>query len=157
MSATQALVRTTTTLPNGNGHDAPQASSRTTSPEASPAALTDELVNDILKGRGLRGWWRLVRVARVLGLFTLYLYLDTYEVRAGFNRRMSERRLDASSKGLLARADARCRDWLRVAREGLIRALRFVVFRGQEGSSGKAVSGSPLIPPAEAPRRIGDH
>ena len=139
MSATQALVRTTTTLPNGNGHDAPQASSRTTSPEASPTALTDELVNDILKGRGLRGWWRLARVARVLGLFTLYLYLDTYDVRADFIRRMSERRLEeARTEGVLARVKAHYLNWLRLGRDSFIRALRLFIFRGVEGSTGKA-------------------
>jgi predicted unusual protein kinase regulating ubiquinone biosynthesis (AarF/ABC1/UbiB family) len=142
MSVSQALVRTTAALPNGTGNgngNGAHKSASANQPDTTAPALTDELVNKILQGRGLRGWWRLVRVARVLGLFTLYLYLDTYEVRAGFNRRMSERRLEeAGSKGLLAQAQARFRDWLRIAREASIRTLRFVVFRGQEGSSGKA-------------------
>src|SRR5882724_5691655 len=56
--------------------------------------LTDEIVADILRGRGLRGWWRLAQVARVLGLFTLYLFLDTYDIRATFNRRMAGRLRD---------------------------------------------------------------
>ncbi len=60
-----------------------------TSPRPEP--LNDEMVAAILKGRGLRGWWHAARVARVLGLFTLYIFLDTYDIRAGFNRRMIER------------------------------------------------------------------
>src|SRR5689334_3052975 len=49
--------------------------------------LTEELVDQLLSGRGLHGWLRAARVARVLGLFSLYLFLDTYDVRADFNRR----------------------------------------------------------------------
>src|ERR1041384_3854592 len=49
--------------------------------------LTEQLVDHLLSGRGLRGWLRAARVARVLGLFSLYLFLDTYDVRADFNRR----------------------------------------------------------------------
>ena len=69
-----------------------------------PQPLTDELVAEILKGRGLRGWLRLARVARVLGLFTLYLFLDTYDIRADFNRRMVERlRDETKADDLIAR------------------------------------------------------
>src|SRR6185503_5309483 len=110
MSVSQALVRTTAALPNGNGNgngNGAHKSSSANPTDSTAPALTDELVNKILQGRGLRGWWRLARVARVLGLFTLYLYLDTYEVRAGFNRRMSARWLEeARTKGFLARARA---------------------------------------------------
>jgi predicted unusual protein kinase regulating ubiquinone biosynthesis (AarF/ABC1/UbiB family) len=106
--------------------------------EKAPPPLTDELVAQTLHGRGLRGWLRLARVARVLGLFTLYLYLDTYDVRADFNRRMAERRRDdAKSKGWLARASAGWRNFIFLAGDKLIRLLRFVVFRGDEGSSNK--------------------
>src|SRR6185312_11450105 len=79
-----------------------------------PPPLTDELVAQILHGRGLRGWLRLARVARVLGLFSLYLFLDTYDVRAGW------------------------RNFVFLAGDKLIRLLRFVGFRGEEGSSYKA-------------------
>ena len=104
-----------------------------------PRPLTDELVAEILKGRGLRGWLRLARVARVLGLFTLYLFLDTYDVRADFNRRMVERwREDAKSKGLVAQAKAQMRSLLFLACDKLIRLMRLLVFRGYEGSNNKA-------------------
>src|SRR6267142_1306300 len=61
-------------------------------PNPAPAPLSDELVNAILKGRGLRGWLRAANIGRVLGLLSLYLFLDTYDVRANFNRRAAERR-----------------------------------------------------------------
>ena len=69
-----------------------QGSSWTANTAAGPAPLTDATVAAILKGRGIRGWLRLCRVARVLGLFTLYLFLDTYDIRATFNQRMAARR-----------------------------------------------------------------
>ncbi|MCA1607595.1 MAG: hypothetical protein LC775_19495, partial [Acidobacteria bacterium] len=69
-SSSQAAIR-----PNGNG--ASSGSARTASPVP---PLSDEMVNDILKGRGLRGWLRVARVSRVLGLFTLYIFLDTYHI-----------------------------------------------------------------------------
>src|SRR5215211_8683281 len=56
-------------------------------PTAQVPPLTEELVDQLLAGRGFRGWLRAARVARVLGLFSLYLFLDTYDVRADFNRR----------------------------------------------------------------------
>src|SRR5258705_12615861 len=59
-------------------------------PNATPI-LTDEFVNDILRGRGLRGWLRAAKVAKVLGLLSLYLFLDTYDIRANFNRRLAEK------------------------------------------------------------------
>src|SRR5215204_6371684 len=83
MTTNQALVKRT--QPNGNGlklaEPAPQRHTREVRP------LTDELVDELLAGRGFRGWLRAAQVARVLGLFSLYLFLDTYDVRADFNRR----------------------------------------------------------------------
>ena len=103
-----------------------------------PEPLTDEMVGQILKGRGLRGWWRLARVARVLGLFTLYLFLDTYDIRAHFNRRMAERlHEETKAKGLTARLKARYHEFLRVAFDKLIRMTRLIVFRGDQGSDKK--------------------
>jgi len=140
MTQSQALVHSSSS-PAKNG-DALAALPAKVSPAAEKGQppLTDELVAQILHGRGLRGWLRLERVARVLGLFTLYLYLDTYDVRADFNRRMAEhRRDDAKSKGWLVRAKAGWRNFIFLAGDKLIRALRFVVFRGDEGSSNKTV------------------
>jgi len=100
--------------------------------------LTDELVAEILKGRGLRGWLRLARVARVLGLFTLYLFLDTYDIRADFNRRMVERlHQETTPNDLSARVRSRFRYFFHFTFDRFIRLLRLIVFRGQDGSDSK--------------------
>jgi len=101
--------------------------------------LTDELVAEILKGRGLRGWLRLARVARVLGLFTLYLFLDTYDIRADFNRRMVERlHQETTPKNLITRVRSHLRFFFHFALDRFIRLLRLIVFRGHDGSDSKA-------------------
>jgi predicted unusual protein kinase regulating ubiquinone biosynthesis (AarF/ABC1/UbiB family) len=99
--------------------------------------LSDEMVAEILKGRGLRGWLRLARVARVLGLFTLYLFLDTYDIRADFNRRMAERLHEETPNNLTARLKTRTRSFLSFVFDKSVRLLRLIVFRGHEGSSNK--------------------
>jgi predicted unusual protein kinase regulating ubiquinone biosynthesis (AarF/ABC1/UbiB family) len=96
------------------------------------------MVNAILAGRGLRGWLRAARVARVLGLFTLYIFLDTYDIRAEFDRRMAARlREETLLQGRAARLKMRCRNFLRFTFDKLIRLVRVVVFRGREGSNKK--------------------
>lgn len=106
--------------------------------ETGPPPLTDELVAELLKGRGLRGWLRLARVSRVLGLFTLYLFLDTYDVRAQFNERMSQRRRDeVTTSDFVARMKLRWAALWRVGLDKLIRVTRLIVFRGHEGSENK--------------------
>ena len=113
-------------------------------PEGTPgsqvtAPLTDELVDEILAGRGLRGWLRALRVAKVLGLFTLYLFLDTYDIRAGFNQRMEARRRDGNApQEWLASLKARARAFALVCFDKAIRLLRLIMFRGREGSANKA-------------------
>src|SRR6266550_582603 len=96
MATNQALIRSSDIPGNGNGvavsSDVPRKNL------AEVPALTDEVVKEILAGHGLRGWLRAARVARVLGLFSLYLFLDTYDIRAGFNRRMEARKRDAISQ-----------------------------------------------------------
>ena len=100
--------------------------------------LTEELVNEVLAGRGVRGWMRAARVARVLGLFSLYLFLDTYDVRADFNRRAVTRLRDlARDNGRLARLKAWTWAQLYAAFDLFIRGLRYVIFRGAEGSARK--------------------
>ncbi|HUS10257.1 MAG TPA: AarF/ABC1/UbiB kinase family protein [Pyrinomonadaceae bacterium] len=142
MSRTQALIPATSpAAQNGNSLANKVGMSSAGAANSSPGQrpLTDELVAEILQGRGLRGWLRLARVARVLGLFTLYLFLDTYDVRADFNRRMVERwREDAKSKGLVAQAKAQMRNSLFIVCDRLIRLMRLLVFRGYEGSNNKA-------------------
>ncbi len=136
MSSTQALVRGTTSSPNGSG--SVMHSSASPAPGAF-VPLTDDLVAEILAGRGVRGWLRAVRVAKVLGLFTLYLFLDTYDVRADFNRRMERRKRDANSlESWAARLKARSRGFVLASLDKTIRLLRLIMFRGREGSENKA-------------------
>ncbi|MFL6281569.1 MAG: ABC1 kinase family protein [Pyrinomonadaceae bacterium] len=89
--------------------------------------------------RGLAGWWRLAQVARVLGTMSLYLFLNDYEIRAAFNQRIAERKLaEAHALGRSAYFKARARDlFLRRALDRLIRLVRFVVYRGAEGTDAK--------------------
>ena len=134
--STQALVP----VPATKNGDALGISAKAPSPKNGAGAkpLTDELVAEILKGRGLRGWLRLARVARVLGLFTFYLFLDTYDVRADFNRRMVERlHEEIKPNNLFARLRARVRYLVHFAGDKFIRLLRLLVFRGHEGSDKK--------------------
>jgi predicted unusual protein kinase regulating ubiquinone biosynthesis (AarF/ABC1/UbiB family) len=96
------------------------------------------MVDQLLAGRGFRGWLRAARVARVLGLFSLYLFLDTYDVRADFNKRAVIRfRELARELGRRARFNAWCKAGLYSAFDRLIRVLRYVIFRGAEGSARK--------------------
>ena len=139
MSTSRALIPINTSshhaaVPrNGNG-----ASSGSSKPASQVPPLTDELVDKILKGRGLRGWWRVARVSRVLGLFTLYLFLDTYHIRSSFNRRMAERRsVETEAEGLYARFTTTARYALHRVFDQSIRLLRLIVFRGAEGSEKK--------------------
>ena len=77
--------------------------------------LTDELVRRDSKGSGLRGWLRVAEGRRRADLLSLYLFLDTYDVRANFNRRMAERRREEarSSKTVARQFKAWARDlWL---------------------------------------------
>jgi predicted unusual protein kinase regulating ubiquinone biosynthesis (AarF/ABC1/UbiB family) len=134
MATNQSLVKRTES--NGNGLQA--AAPQVHKPAAQVPPLTEELVDQLLAGRGFRGWLRAARVARVLGLFSLYLFLDTYDVRADFNRRAVARvREMAREQGRRARFKAWTRAQLYGAFDRFIRVLRYVVFRGVEGSARK--------------------
>ena len=99
------------------------------------ASLSDDVVDKILKGRGLRGWLRAANIGRVLGLLSLYLFLDTYDIRANFSDRTAERKLDeARTRGRVAQFQEWSRDVDRRLLDKLIRVLRFLVFRGGDGS-----------------------
>src|SRR5687767_9519223 len=103
-----------------------------------PRPLTEEKVDELLSGHGFRGWLRAARVARVLGLFSLYLFLDTYDVRADFNKRAVTRMRDlARERGRRARFNAWFKAGVYSALDRFIRVLRYVVFRGAEGSARK--------------------
>jgi predicted unusual protein kinase regulating ubiquinone biosynthesis (AarF/ABC1/UbiB family) len=136
MSARNALVPITPSngagvSPHGNGASAAK-------PSPAPEQLTDEKVDAILRGRGLRGWLRVANVARVLGLLTLYLFLDTYDIRASFKRRMAVRRREELQGGHWTRQlKTQFRDFVSLSLDRLIRVVRFIVFRGDEGSENK--------------------
>lgn len=101
-------------------------------------ALTEKLVETILKGRGLRGWLRAANIARVLGLLSLYLFLDTYDIRSGFNARTAARlKEEAREQGRRASVRQTARDLVGRLLDRLIRLLRFLIFRGQDGSERK--------------------
>ena len=134
MTTDQALVKTTGSNGNGLKLAAPQSQK----PTAEVRPLTEELVDELLAGRGFRGWLRAARVARVLGLFSLYLFLDTYDVRADFNRRSVARLRElAREQGRRERLKAWTRVQLHGAFDRFIRVLRYVVFRGADGSARK--------------------
>ena len=134
MATNQSLVKRTES--NGNGLQA--AAPQVHKPAAQVPPLTEELVDQLLAGQGFHGWLRAARVARVLGLFSLYLFLDTYDVRADFNRRAVARvREMAREQGRRARFKAWTRAQLYGAFDCFIRVLRYVVFRGVEGSARK--------------------
>lgn len=94
--------------------------------------------NEAIKGHGWRGWWRVLSIGRVLGLLTLYLYLDSYDIRASFNARMAARKWEAArARGKRALFQEWSRDIDRRALDRLIRVVRFVVFRGAQGTAKK--------------------
>ena len=133
MTSNLAVVKKTET--NGNGI---AASVPPPQPKQPVEPLTEEKVNELLAGRGLRGWLRAARVARVLGLFSLYLFLDTYDVRADFNRRAVVRLRDlARQKGRSAQFKAWFNAQLYAALDRFFRVLRYAIFRGAEGSERK--------------------
>jgi predicted unusual protein kinase regulating ubiquinone biosynthesis (AarF/ABC1/UbiB family) len=104
-------------------------------PNPAPTPLSGELVDAILKGRGLRGWVRAANITCVLGLLSLYLFLDTYDVRANFSSRTADRkREEARARGRRARFQEWTRGLDRLLVDKLIRGLRFFVFRGVDGS-----------------------
>jgi len=134
MATNQALVKKTEL--NGDGLQA--AAPQVHKPAAQVPPLTEELVDQLLAGRGFHGWLRAARVAHLLGLFSLYLFLDTYDVRADFNRRAVARvREMAREQGRRAQFKAWTRAQLYEAFDRFMRVLRYVVFRGAEGSARK--------------------
>jgi predicted unusual protein kinase regulating ubiquinone biosynthesis (AarF/ABC1/UbiB family) len=134
MTTNQALIK----RPVSNGNGLAAASTEAPRPTAQVPPLTEEMVDELLEGRGFRGWLRAAGVARVLGLFSLYLFLDTYDVRADFNRRAVTRLRElAREQGRRARFNAWLKAQLYVAFDRFMRVLRYVIFRGAEGSARK--------------------
>lgn len=88
---------------------------------------------------GLRGWLRAASVVRVLGLLSFYLFLDSYDIRAGFNERIAQKKRDeARARGRVALFQEWSRGVDRRALDKLIRLARFFVFRGASDSAAKA-------------------
>jgi predicted unusual protein kinase regulating ubiquinone biosynthesis (AarF/ABC1/UbiB family) len=117
---------------NGNGH------ARLALPSSATQA-GDEGESTGSLNYGLRGWLRALNIGRVLGLLAFYLYLDGYDIRAGFNRRMADRRrVEARARGRVALFQEWSRDVDRRAVDKLIRIARYFVFRGASESAGKA-------------------
>lgn len=138
----QALIKRTDVNGNGrNGHlasSAPPVPPPEQKPTAQAPPLTEELVDELLAGRGFRGWLRAAQVARVLGLFSLYLFLDTYDVRADFNQRAVTRARDlARERGRRARFNAWLKAGFYAVFDRFTRVLRYVIFRGADGSTRK--------------------
>jgi predicted unusual protein kinase regulating ubiquinone biosynthesis (AarF/ABC1/UbiB family) len=95
--------------------------------------------NEAISARGWRGWRRVFQVARVLGLLSLYLFLDSYDIRATFNERFAKRkREEARARGRVAQFQEWTRNVDRRILDKLIRVTRFFIFRGgKEGSDRK--------------------
>ena len=134
MTTNQALVKRDQS--NGNGLAVTEQPAPKQATQVPP--LTEAMADEILAGRDLRGWLRAARVARVLGLFSLYLFLDTYDIRADFNNRTVARKQElARGQGRKARLKAWVSGQVYIALDRFIRALRYLVFRGAEGSAKK--------------------
>ncbi|MDT5263216.1 MAG: hypothetical protein QOC61_2220 [Acidobacteriota bacterium] len=107
------------------------ADARQENPKGTEAASEFEV-----EARGWRGWFRTAQIVRVLGTMALYLFLNDYDIRAAFNRRVAGRKLEeARTLGRAAYFKAWTRDlFLRRALDRVIRLVRFLVNRGAEGS-----------------------
>jgi predicted unusual protein kinase regulating ubiquinone biosynthesis (AarF/ABC1/UbiB family) len=135
METTQALVKHEGST---NGQRAIAPSVGGPKQRETPPPLTDDLVDQLLDGRGLRGWLRAARVSIVLGLLSLYLFLDSYDIRADFNRRTIQRlREQARQTNRRERLNLWMRSWVYEGLDRFIRVLRYVIFRGAEGSARK--------------------
>jgi predicted unusual protein kinase regulating ubiquinone biosynthesis (AarF/ABC1/UbiB family) len=110
-------------------------------PPAAAKEATEPPADDSFEAeaRSWRGLWRTCQIARVLGTMALYLFLNDYDIRAAFNRRVAARKLEeARGRGRLAYLKARARDLvLHRGLDRLIRVVRYFVYRGTEGSESK--------------------
>ncbi|MGH9942880.1 MAG: ABC1 kinase family protein [Pyrinomonadaceae bacterium] len=97
--------------------------------------LDDEAV---ARAKSWRGLLRTFEIARVLGTLGLCLFLENYDARAKFNRRMAARlREEARALGRAALFQEWSRDVDRRALDSVVRLTRFVVFRGRDESATK--------------------
>lgn len=95
----------------------------------------------ILKEMGWRGLLRLAEVARVLGMLTLYLFLDGYELRHKFERRMAARRMaEAHERGSMAAFNEWSRNVDLWFLDKVLRVIRAYVFRKSNGSKAERLA-----------------
>src|SRR5216683_6168051 len=131
MNNDQALIPIEPAIDGGNGGATAAGEHRHVGASGSikngpaPEPLSDEMVATIIEARGLSGWLRVASVARVLGLSTLYLFLDTYDIRATFNRRMVARlREETRASNWTTRLKTRYRELLHFSLDKLVRFVR---------------------------------
>ena len=137
-----AIERRKLTEPPPPGVEEPRAAARLSlvkpAGELPPAPAAEEAAEEV-EAKGWRAWWRTAQIARVLGTMALYLFLNDYDIRAAFMKRMADRRLEeAKAAGRLPYFRAWARDLLlRRALDRLVRLVRLYVYRGSEGSDAK--------------------
>ncbi|HLL75914.1 MAG TPA: AarF/ABC1/UbiB kinase family protein [Pyrinomonadaceae bacterium] len=119
---------------NGNGRPALIAAALAPVQEARASVASEAAPRKLSAG----DWLRAARIARVMGLLGLYLFLENYGPRAKFNERLSARRLEEAAKiGGPALRRARRLEFRRRTLDRIIRAVRYVVFRGADASASK--------------------
>ncbi|HEV2708022.1 MAG TPA: AarF/ABC1/UbiB kinase family protein [Pyrinomonadaceae bacterium] len=107
-------------------------------PEDDAAAAAAAQESAETRAQGWRGWLRTLQIIRVLGTLALYLFLDNYEARYKFMRRMAARlREQARVRGRIALFQEWSRDVDRRALDRLVRLVRFYVYRGRDDSARK--------------------
>lgn len=113
--------------PNSNGHKA------LAPVEPTPETSEDELI--ALRYHGFRGWWRLFKVSRVIGLLSLYLYLDRYDLHYGHKLRVADQRLQKAREfGPLAVLQQKINNVQGWFFDKGVRALRWTIYRGEDRS-----------------------
>ncbi|MCA1618960.1 MAG: AarF/ABC1/UbiB kinase family protein [Acidobacteria bacterium] len=124
----------------GAGVAAPEDVRRALPPAAGTQATEPPAAEPFeVEARGWRGLRRTCQIVRVLGTMALYLYLNDYDIRAAFNRRVAARRQEeARARGRADYLKARARDLvLHRGLDKLARLVRYFVYRGGEGSESK--------------------
>jgi predicted unusual protein kinase regulating ubiquinone biosynthesis (AarF/ABC1/UbiB family) len=127
---------------NGNNHSNGNSISKSLSNNNQAVSIVSakdvELLEDNVQPSRLKEFRRTIRIGYVLGWLTLYLFLDSYDVRASFNRRKAAQlREEARKRGRIALFQEWSRDVDRRAVDLLIRSVKFLIFRGKDGSANK--------------------
>ena len=135
---TSALTLVSTARTRQSAPDGGTAAAAAAAPVAPAVEAKAKIEAAERRADGWRGWWRTLQVARVLGTLGFYLFLENYEARAKYNRRMRARRLEeARPLGRSALFRAEMRALLGRTVDRLIRLVRYLVFRGADESSTK--------------------